>query len=212
MSHRSVNKAPKPRKPKPGCNISPSVFRPHVLARDRIRLWSAPHSSNFHLALLNELSSDAASHLLDVLLVSVEPKTRENYGSGLLRFHQFCDSLSVTEEQRMPASEILLAAFIAHWVGKVASTTADTWLAGIHFWHQLNNAPWNGSSLLRRSKTGLSKLVPESSKRTRRPPVTLDHMHALFNNLDLSNSFDSAVYCTASVAFWCCCRCLNFSP
>lgn len=206
VSHSSAHKIPKPRKPKPGCNISPSAFRPHVLSRDRIRLWSAPHSNSFHLALLDELSPDPALHLLDVLLASVEPKTRENYGSGLLRFHQFCDSLSITEEKRMPASEILLATFIAHWAGKVAATTADNWLAGLHFWHQFNNAPWHGDSLLRRSKTGLSKLVPDSSKRPRHPPVTIEHMHALFCNLDMSNSFDSAVYCTASVAFWCCCR------
>lgn len=205
-SHSSVHKISKPRKPKTGCTVSPSIFRPHVLARDRIRLWFAPHSDSFHQSLLDELSSDSASQLLDVLLASVEAKTRENYGSGLLRFHQFCDSLSISEEKRLPASEILLAAFVAHWAGRVAVTTVDNWLAGLHFWHQFNNAPWHGSSLLRRSKTGLSKSVPDSSKRPRRPPVTIEHMHALFQHLDLSNSFDSAVYCTACVAFWCCCR------
>jgi len=206
VSHSAIHKTPRPRKPKPGCSVSSSPFRPHVLARDRIRFWSAPHSDSFHQSLLDELSPDSASKLLDVLLASVESKTRENYGSGLLRFHQFCDSLSISEDKRMPASESLLAAFIAHWAGKVAVTTADNWLAGLHFWHQFNNAPWHGDSILRRSKAGLSKLVPTSSKRPRRPPVTIEHMHALFQNLDLSNSFDSAVYCTASVAFWCCCR------
>lgn len=206
VSHSAIHKTPRPRKPKLGCSVSSSSFRPHVLARDRIRFWSAPHSDSFHQSLLDELSPASASRLLDVLLASVESKTRENYGSGLLRFHQFCDSLSITEDKRMPASETLLAAFIAHWAGKVAVTTADTWLAGLHFWHQFNNAPWHGNALLRRSKTGLSKIVPASSKRPRRPPVTIEHMHALFQNLDLSNSFDSAVYCTASVAFWCCCR------
>jgi hypothetical protein len=60
--------------------------------------------------------------------------------------------------------------------------------------------------LLRRAKQGLAKTVPESSKRPRRPPVTLEHMHTLFRHLNLSNSFDAAVYCTASVAFWSCCR------
>jgi hypothetical protein len=212
VSHSSVHKSSRPRKPKPGCSILPSVFRPHVLARDHIRFWITPRSDSFHQSLLNELSSDSANQLLDVLLVSVEPKTHENYGSGLLRFHQFCDSLSIAEDKCLPASEILLAAFIAHWAGKVVITTADNWLAGLHFWHQFNNAPWHGNSLLHHSKAGLSKVVPDSSKRPHRPPVTIEHMHALFQNLDLSNSFDSAVYCTASAAFWCCCRYLFLLP
>ncbi|KAG2127253.1 uncharacterized protein EDB93DRAFT_1096636, partial [Suillus bovinus] len=39
-----------------------------------------------------------------------------------------------------------------------------------------------------------------------RPPVTLEHMYTLFHCLDLSNSFNAAVHCTISVAFWSCCR------
>ncbi|KAJ8583998.1 hypothetical protein M405DRAFT_747736, partial [Rhizopogon salebrosus TDB-379] len=131
---------------------------------------------------------------------------RENYGAGLLRFHQFCDEYSISEHQRMPASEHLLAAFICSWIGKVASTTADNWLAGLHLWHDYHGAPWNGHNLVRRSRAALSKHVPESSCRPRRPPVTLEHMHTLYQRLDLSNSFDSAVFCIACTAFWSCCH------
>jgi hypothetical protein len=202
----AVHKIRKPRKPLSSNSLSPSPFRPHVLARDRIKLWSAPQSDSFHASLLGSLPVDAASRLLDVMLLSVKTKTKENYGAGLLRFHQFCDSISIAENQRLPASEYILAAFIASWAGKVAETTVDNWLAGLHFWHQFNGAPWHGHSLLRRMKAGLAKLVPASSKRARRPPVSIDHMHALYRNLDLSNSFDSAIYCVACIAFWSCCR------
>ncbi|KAG1873415.1 DNA breaking-rejoining enzyme [Suillus tomentosus] len=202
----TVHRYPKPRKPKSLNVIAPSRFRPHVLARDRVRLWSAPHSDLFHSTLLSDLPLDTASNLFDVILISVEPKTRENYGVGLLRFHQFCDSISIPEDKRLPASEHLIAAFISSWAGRVAETTADNWLAGLHFWHQINGAHWNGHALLRRAKQGLAKVVPDTSKRPRRPPVTLEHMHTLFRCLDLSNSFDAAVYSTASVAFWSCCR------
>jgi hypothetical protein len=201
-----VHKIRKPHKPLPLNALSPSSFRPHVLARDRLRLWSAPQSDSFHISLLGSLPVDAASRLLDVMLLSVETKTRENYGAGLLCFHQFCDSISIPEDKRLPASEYILAAFVASWAGKVAETTVDTWLAGLHFWHQYNGATWNGHSVLRRTKAGLAKLVPSSSKRPRRPPVSIDHMHALYRCLDLSNSFDSAVYCVACIAFWSCCR------
>lgn len=106
----------------------------------------------------------------------------------------------------MPASESLIASFIAFHAGKVASSTIDNWLAGLHFWHTINGALWNGGDILSRAKKGAQKLVPISSKRAKRPPVTIEHLYALRNGLDLSNAFDAAVWAIACVAFWCCCR------
>jgi hypothetical protein len=196
----------KPRKPKPGNEIAPSSFRPFVSARDHLRLWHTPHSDSFRTSVLEDLPVEDVIRLFNVMLISVEPKTRENYGAGLLRFHQFCDSRNIPEHRRMPAPDHLLASFIASWAGKVAATTAQNWMAGLHFWHNLHGAPWHRHGLLRTATAGLSKVIPDSSKRPRRPPVTLEHMHALFRKLDFSNAFDSAVFATASIAFWCCCR------
>lgn len=201
-----VHKRIKPRKPRSGNEVAPSSFRPLVPARERLRRWFAPHSDSFHCSILEELPLADVLNLFDVMLVSIEVKTCENYGAGLLRFHQYCDSRSIPESSRMPASDRLLASFIASWANKVAATTAQNWLAGIHFWHNLHGAPWYGHGLLKTATAGLSKVVPDSSKRPRRPPVTLEHMHALFRGLDLSNAFDSAVFAVACVAFWCCCR------
>ena len=55
-------------------------------------------------------------------------------------------------------------------------------------------------------KKGLQKLVLESSRRPKRPPITIEHMYALYKGLDLSNTFDAAVWAVASIAFWACCR------
>ncbi|KAG1851985.1 hypothetical protein C8R48DRAFT_749849 [Suillus tomentosus] len=173
-----VSKHSKPRKPKAGNLIAPSVHCPHVLARDRVRLWSVPHSTTFHSSLLRQLPLEDIVQLLDIMLASVEIKTRENYGSSLLRFYQY-------------------SSFVASW---------PNWLAGLHFWHNLHGAPWNGHSLVRSATAGLAKLVPSTSKRPRRPPVTLEHMHSLFRHLDLSNVFDASVFAIASTAFWSCCR------
>ncbi|KAG0694632.1 DNA breaking-rejoining enzyme [Suillus ampliporus] len=140
------------------------------------------------------------------MLASIETKTHKNYGAGLLRFHQYCDERKIPETHRMPAPEFLLASFISSWAGKVTTSTAQNWLAGIHFWHTLHGAQWNGHSTLKSATSGLAKLVPASSKRPRRPPVTLEHMHALLRNLDLMNTFDVSVFAVATVAFWSCCR------
>ncbi|KAG1734051.1 uncharacterized protein EDB91DRAFT_1299200 [Suillus paluster] len=98
--------------------------------------------------------------LFDVMLVSVESKTHKNYGAGLLRFHQFCDSRLIPENSRMPASNHLLAAFVASWAGKVTTTTAQNWLTGLHFWHNLHGAPWFGHALVHSATAGLAKVVP----------------------------------------------------
>ncbi|KAG2140217.1 DNA breaking-rejoining enzyme [Suillus bovinus] len=196
----SVRKLLKPRKPKKNNILACSTLRPHVLACDRVRVWSAPHSTSFHSSVLSHLPFDDVLKLLDVMLISIKVKTRENYGAGLLRFHQYCDSRRIPEQLRMPAPDHLLASFIASWAGKVASSTVHNWLAGIHFWHNLHGAPWHGRVLLRTATSGLAKVRP------RRPPVTLEHMHALVCLLDLSNTFDVAVLAVASTAFWSCCR------
>ncbi|KAG2096757.1 DNA breaking-rejoining enzyme [Suillus discolor] len=202
----SVRKPPKPCKPKNNNVLTHSIFRPHVLACDRVRIWSAPHSSSFHTSVLSHLPFDNILKLLDVMLVSIKVKTCENYGAGLLRFHQYCDSRNIPESLHMPAPNHLLALFIASWARKVASSMVQNWLAGIHFWHNIHGAPWHGWVLLRTATSGLAKVVPQTLKRPRRPPVTLEHMHALVRLLDLTNTFDASVLAVASMALWSCCR------
>ncbi|KDR79126.1 hypothetical protein GALMADRAFT_243004 [Galerina marginata CBS 339.88] len=132
--------------------------------------------------MLQALPESHLTHLFEVMAFSLDQSTRESYAAGLLRFTQYCDSLNISEHKRMPASEILLASFIASHAGKIASSTVDTWLAGLHFWHTL------------------------SSQLAKRPPVTIEHLYALGSGLDFTNAFDAAVWAIACIAFWCCCR------
>ncbi|KAG1838711.1 DNA breaking-rejoining enzyme [Suillus subalutaceus] len=189
-----------------GCKIAPSSFRPHVLARDHLCHWTAPISNTFHSELVRDFTLGDIMQLFNILLVSVEPITRENYGAGLLRFHQFCNSQSIPESCRMPASDNLLALFIASWAGQLQqqrlrigslACTCGT----ICIVHHGMVMPYYTCPQL-----GVKKLVPESSKCPHRPPVTLEHMHVLYHHLDLSNAFDASIFAVASVAFWSCCR------
>ncbi|KAF8183698.1 DNA breaking-rejoining enzyme [Pholiota molesta] len=202
-----VRRIKKPRKPKPGNSYSPSSYRPHVVASDRLIAWTTPISSSFRQTISSILPPSDALALLHVMLFSLDEKTRELYGAGPLRFTQYCDSRNIPEVDRMPASEILLAGFSAAMAaGKVARTTLDNWLAGLQFWHTINGAPWYGQDMLRAVKGGVSKLVPDASRRAKRPPVTIQHLYALRRGLDFSSLFDAAIWALACVAFWSCCR------
>ncbi|KAJ6453351.1 DNA breaking-rejoining enzyme [Mycena sanguinolenta] len=169
--------------------------------------WKTPYSFHSLRSLSTFYSPDLISRWQQVLAASVEPDTHGSYGAGLLRFNHFCDLHHIPEEDRMPASEALLSIFISSYgAGHVASGTVSTWLAGLQLWHAVNNAPWNGSMLLSRTRKGVTKLVPPSSRRAPRDPVSFNHMVVLRTSLDLSNSRDIAIWAAACTAWRDCTR------
>lgn len=196
----------KPRKPRVGDAISPDPSRPPVLARNRVLLWTTPHGNRFMEELQAELPHSAVLKLFQVMIRSLDESTRSNYGAGLLRFTQFCDHHSIPEEAHMPASSNLINSFAASAAGHLSAPALSNWIAGLHFWHVVNNATWNGDDMLRHVRRGVAKLCPPESKRAKRPPVTIEAMVALGEGLDLSLSFDAAVWAVACVAFWSCIR------
>ncbi|KAH9850064.1 hypothetical protein C2E23DRAFT_735920 [Lenzites betulinus] len=196
--------ARKPRRPQPQNVVAKSPLRPFVLADERITSWTSPHAASFHQQLSTLVSPAAASNLIHVIAEGLDIRTKKNYGAGLLRFTQFCDDYHVAEKDRMPASEPLIAAFVARHAGLVRYDTIGSWLSGLSIWHAINGARWQGSSILSYAKKGAKKLEPPPLPK--RPPVTLEHMHALFIGLNLSNTFDAAVFAVACSAFWGCRR------
>ncbi|KAI0629180.1 hypothetical protein C8Q77DRAFT_1220377 [Trametes polyzona] len=179
----------KPRNPQPHNTITASRLWPLVLADEHLARWSTPHASAFQASLHTLLPAPAALCLQQTILEGLETRTKKNYGAGLLCFTQFCDTMNVPEIVCMPAFEVLIAAFVAHHAGSVRHDTINNWLAELAFWHALN---------------GPKKIEPPPLPK--RPPVTLEHMHALFAGLNLSNTFDAAVFAVASSAFWGCRR------
>ncbi|KAJ6570003.1 hypothetical protein B0H10DRAFT_1831943 [Mycena sp. CBHHK59/15] len=187
--------------------LKPSPYRPQVLAKDRITSWRTPYTSHSLKSLSASFSSELISRWQDVLAASVDEDTRGNYGAGLLRFNHFCDLHNIPETDRMPASESLLSIFISSYgAGHVASGTVNSWLAGLQLWHAINNAPWHGAALLKRTKKGVSKLAPPSSRQPPRDPVSFNHMVVLRSALDLSNTRGAAIWAAACTGWRDCAR------
>ena len=78
------------------------------------------------------------------------------------------------------------------------------WIAGLKLWHCINEAPWYGGTELERAIQGASHFAPPSSFSTKRDPVTMLYLCALCSHLDLTDTFDIAVFAVACVAFWSC--------
>jgi len=142
-----------------------------------------------------------------VMACCVLPNTLKNYAAGLACFTKFCDDFKIPESEQMPASELLLSTFItSDGAGSVGKGTIKTWLLGVEFWHHINNAPWLSGPVLQQAVEGAARIAPLSSHLDKQDPVTIEHLHCLCKHLDLTNSFDIAVFSIACIVFWCCCR------
>ena len=90
-----------------------------------------------------------------VLVRAVKVKTLSNYGAGLLRFTQFCDTMNIHEDLRIPTPEWLLSHLVATTgAGSVGVGTMRSWLFGLELWHVVNLAPWLGAAHLKHTSQG----------------------------------------------------------
>ena len=94
----------------PSLTPLPSSLRPHVPAKDRLRLWQPLHPRN--ILDRDGLPVNLADNDLERIKWLLEEAwagstTRELYGAGLLVYHVFCDRKGISEEQRAPAAPIL---------------------------------------------------------------------------------------------------------
>jgi len=187
--------------------ISISSLCPHVPASDRFTSWLSP----FGIAQMN---TEALCFPPEVIICKrlimarcMLPRILKNYAASLSWFTRFCDNFGILEVEHMPASKSLLSTFVTtHGAGSVNKGSIKSWLLGVVLWHCINHAPWFGSSDLEWAVSGAARLTPNSSNLNKRDPVMIQHLHALRRHLDLSNSFDIAVFAIACIMFWCCCR------
>ncbi|VDB90881.1 unnamed protein product [Peniophora sp. CBMAI 1063] len=199
-------------------SLKPSRFRPDVSSDDRIYKWCGPNTpplSVLPTRLFQYLQMRAIHEVL-------AEKTTSGYGSGLRKFHVFCDIYSIPDEARLPASFELLNSF-AHWASTepdpsdpelsrgdcfepVSTGTVKTYLSAISTWHVIQGWPAPLSKVnyerIKTSLRGLGKLQKEPRSRPPRPPVTLPMLAAIKRSLDLSSPYDACLWAIATCAFW----------
>ncbi|KIK76570.1 hypothetical protein PAXRUDRAFT_18099 [Paxillus rubicundulus Ve08.2h10] len=147
LSSLQLNCVCTPHTPQPNAVITPSILCPPVLTSDQLLLWTTQAGQFWQDELELKLPNSIIFKLFQVMVKSLDQDTHSNYGAGLLCFTQFCDSTQILEEDRMPASEPLLSAFAASYASTVSDKTLNNWLAGLHYWHIINNATWNVETL-----------------------------------------------------------------
>jgi hypothetical protein len=143
------------------------------------------------------LESVGEGKLHDSAMMSIRgayaPNTKSTYAAGTLRFTQFCDTWSIDEEARMPASYPLLCAFIGEYKGRQSGNTIRSWLSGIRAWHTINHVPWFGDDEWVQLARISANKEGSKHKRPLRAPVSIEHLLALRRALNISTPFHAAV-------------------
>ena len=171
----------------------PSTLWPHCPAWDRLQLWHPVSSQPSNIGEI-EVSETDLERILDVINVSWAKGTRDTYGAGLLLYHIFCDSHHISEEDRSPASLILIITFISSCAGSYAGRTLANYVFAVQAWHILHRLAWNmDDSQVKAALTGAAILAPLMSRCPKRAPVTVKLMEWIFKKLDLTNPLDAAV-------------------
>ncbi|KAJ7021255.1 hypothetical protein C8F04DRAFT_271124 [Mycena alexandri] len=193
------------RRPRPYPAHSPlrtSPLRPLCLARDRLRLWVplVPRKAedNHGLTLPIDLQ-----RLEDVMFFAWASGTHETYGSGLLIYHVFCDGRGIPESQRCPASSLLISSFIATLAGSYSGSTLTNCYSGVRAWHVPHSIQWSveQAAIDAVLKAGAT-LAPQSSKRKKRLPYTVEVLLIILHHLNLSLPFDAAVWACLTSIFY----------
>lgn len=194
--------APKGRKPQKGRELLNNKFRPHVLAARRLDSWSSPYAVTRKLELSSSLPAPIIANADKAMLAGIAPPTKSTYGAGLLRFAQFCDKFNIAEDSRIPASEVLIAGFIGHYMGSISGKTVKGWLSALRLWHDIQGAAWPAESRQIRLARRGANVEGAHHKRPRRYPVTIEHLRVLHSHLNFSNGFHCAIWACALTAFW----------
>lgn len=186
-------------------NLTPrvSALRPHCSPKDRLRFWCSATDNSLSFPFLHK----DAQHIQNVMIHVWVNSTQEAYGSGILAFHVYCDSTSIDEPSRAPASSELISAFIESGLaGSYSGKTIASYVHGVwHAWHILHGKTWSlDNNRIDTMLKAAKNLTPSASKRKKRPPYTVDFMTSLsiLQKLDSDDPLDAAVRGCLATAFY----------
>lgn len=208
--------APRPEYSQGHLELIPSPLRPNCPASERLFRWrgvNTPESPLLDDILLHTIAAQAAEASL---------KDTAGYGSGLRKFHLFCDIYNIPESERLPATYRVLFSF-AMWVAAVPEripnymkehtplepvsvATARKYLAAVRAWHIAQGWPppllEYQQCRINWSLRGLEHLQGASRRRPPRPPITLAMLRHMKTTLNMNSPFNACVWAAAACAFW----------
>ena len=170
------------------------------------------HSSNYQRAhhpqtqpttiLTPPSPHNLPNNICDALDLAWAPATRQRYDISIRECLNFCEEQNIPANERRPASEMLLAMFAASLVGHIAGATISSKISAVHAWHIQHNDAWHGHTLLQYVLKGAANVMMGKAIQTQRQPITVNMLHKLFDELDLTTHLDATIYAVATIGFY----------
>ena len=195
--------------------LIPSPLRPPCRAEDRIFLWKGVNTAP------TSTISDPTIELIATLATCASLRDTSSYGSGLRKFHLFCDSFTIPESDRLPAFFPLLHSFALWTVSDpdmfgpntsvgipfepVSIGVARKYLSAIRAWHIAQGWPppltEEDHERINWSLRGLEN-IQGNRKRPIWPPITISMLQSLRASLNLNDPFEACIWAMSTCAFW----------
>lgn len=185
-------------------SIDPQTLRPSVAACDRLEKWLPPFT------IRNSLPVELVLKQKQLALNAFAKSTRATYGTGLAKYHLFCDTIGLPEINRVPCTTNLMSGFIAYLSGFYSKTAIINFLASVKAWHHVNLIPYDlDEKLLSVLLRGAGRVQP--LPQPRRQPLTINQLKLILMNLDPNIPEQVAVAACLSTTFFCCARLGEFT-
>jgi hypothetical protein len=196
----------------PNLTPIPSTLRPACIAKHRLSLWkpaTPPPQASIQNHLLHSVDE---ARIREVLSEAYSDSTKVTYGTGLLVFHVYCDKKEISEPQRAPIGQTLLAGFISTLIGDYSAQAIENYTYGLRAWHIIHRIPWKiNRAELQTLFASAAKNQPPKSSKAQKPPCTLQDLVAIRDNLDPRDPFDVAVFACLTTTFWAAARLGEFT-
>ncbi|PAV21662.1 reverse transcriptase ribonuclease H [Pyrrhoderma noxium] len=184
--------------------VDPHVLRPHVLALERLEKWLPA------VAVRSSVPKDLLEKQKQLALSAYAKSTRATYGTGLAKFHEYCDTIGLPETARTPASTTIMAGFVTYLSGMYSRTAINNFLAGVKAWHVVNNLQLDlDEKLLQTLLKGAARIQPLPLPK--RLPLTTEQMERILEKLDVTKPEQAAVAACLTTTFYSCARLGEFT-
>jgi hypothetical protein len=115
---------------------------------------------------------------------------------------QFCDSLGIRQEDAIPASYDLVAAWASSFAGRLSGKTVGTKISALKKLHVRLGYNWSPGNLQQILK-GIEEMRPTSSFCQKRAPITIPMLLDIDKHLVRSDPLDACIRCVLLLCFFC---------
>ena len=184
--------------------IDPDILRPNVPASERLAKWLPALTTH------SILPENLLIQQKELALSSFAPSTLATYGTGLAKYHNYCDTIQLPEINRTPYHTNILAGFITFLSSNYSKSAIINFISAVRAWHLINNIPYDvQENTIKILLQGAAKVQP--LPRPKCQPLTKQHLSLLLQNLDCHKHEQAAVAACLTTTFYMCARLGEFT-